>query len=163
MRESIFVNMQEYDAKKLVIAADHAGFEVKEKLREHLAQRRLSVEDVGTFSAKRTDYPDHAHRAVSLITAGGAQLGVLVCGSGNGVNMAANKHTGIRSALAWVPEIAALARQHNDANVVAIPARFVTMETAIDIVDAFIGAEFEGGRHQKRVQKIEQSQRSVSK
>ena len=149
------MEMEENPVVKLVIASDHAGFELKERLKSFLMQEECDVIDVGAFSLDRTDYPDHAHKAVSLVTSGTVQYGIVVCGSGNGVNMAANKHEGIRSALAWIPEIAALARQHNDANVLAVPARFITEQAAIDIVKAFLGAEFEGGRHSARVKKIE--------
>jgi ribose 5-phosphate isomerase B len=140
---------------RIVIASDHAGFELKQKMVEFLHSKGHFVVDVGTHSADRTDYPDHAHRAVSEFFRQKMDLGILICGSGNGVNMAANKHEGIRSALAWNPEIAALAKQHNNANMIALPARYISNEEAFDIVTAFIDAKFEGGRHQIRVNKID--------
>ena len=141
--------------KTLVIASDHAGFDLKQELIEYLQSAGHGLKDVGTFSDERTDYPEHAHRAAEGLLSGVADLGILICGSGNGVNMSANKHTGIRSALAWNERVAELGRQHNDANMLAIPARFVTSDEAKRIVDAFLGAEFEGGRHETRVRKID--------
>lgn len=139
---------------KLAIGSDHAGFQLKEVLKAYLSNQGHELEDFGTASEDSVDYPDFAHPVANEVENGGAELGILVCGSGNGVNMSANKHEGIRSALSWEPEIASLARQHNDANVVAIPARFITEESGKAIVDAFIAAEFEGGRHARRVEKI---------
>jgi len=142
-------------ALRIVIGGDHAGTELKRKLKEHLVQQGMEVVDVGTYSNDSVDYPDFAHAVGLGVSTGSAELGVVICGSGNGVNISANKHKGVRSALAWKPEVAALARQHNDANVLALPARFVTETEATAIVDAFIAARFEGGRHQRRVEKIE--------
>lgn len=139
----------------MVIASDHAGFDLKQILIEHLSSLEKHVIDVGTYSAERTDYPDHAHAAAQQIKDGEALNGILICGSGNGVQMSANKHAGVRCGLAWKPEIAALAKQHNDANLIAIPARFIDIQVAKDTVDAFLGSEFEGGRHKVRVEKIE--------
>ncbi len=142
-------------AMRILIGGDHAGFELKEGLKGHLIEQGVEVVDVGTGSLDSVDYPDYAHAVATGVVNGEADLGILICGSGNGVNMTANKHKGVRSALAWSPEIAALARQHNNANVLALPARFVTAREAIAISDAFLAAQFEGGRHQRRSDKIE--------
>ncbi len=142
-------------ALRILIGGDHAGFELKEKLKRHLNERGFGVADAGTWSLESVDYPDYAHTVAQGVVSGEADLGILICGSGNGVNMAANKHKGVRSALAWNAEIAALARQHNNANVLALPARFVTTEEAFAIAEAFLAARFEGGRHQRRSEKIE--------
>lgn len=140
---------------RIAIGSDHAGFELKELVQAHLLKQGHTVTDHGTRTADSVDYPDFAHRVANDVAQGGAELGVVVCGSGNGVNISANKHAGIRSALAWEPVIAELARQHNNANVLALPARFISAEKGLAIVDAFLGASFEGGRHQRRVEKIE--------
>lgn len=140
---------------RIAIGSDHAGFEMKEQVRRHLIELGHEVTDHGTHSSDSVDYPDHAHRVADDVASGRVDLGLVLCGSGNGVNISANKHRGVRSALAWRPEIAALARQHNNANVLALPARFITMEEGTRIVDAFLAATFEGGRHQRRVEKIE--------
>lgn len=138
------------------IGSDHAGFDLKRILVERLTSLGRNVLDRGTYSADSTDYPDHAHKVATDVQEGTAPLGILICGSGNGVNIVANKHPGVRSALAWNEEVAALAREHNDANVLALPARFVDAGQAWAIVQAFLAARFEGGRHQRRVDKIEQ-------
>lgn len=150
-------------SKKLVIASDHAGYDLKEFLKKYLDSLGYDVLDVGTSSGERTDYPDHAHNAAKVVAVGEVNLGIIICGSANGVNMSANKHAGIRSAIAWLPEIASLARQHNNANMLALPARFLGEDAAKEILDAFLGAEFEGGRHQIRVDKIEKATGLVSK
>lgn len=137
------------------MASDHAGFEAKESLRLHLIEMGFEVKDFGTFSADSVDYPDYAKPAAEAVASGDYDLGFVLCGSGNGVNMSANKVKGVRSALCWIPEIATLAREHNNANVCAIPARFTTQEEVQNIAGAFLVAQFEGGRHQKRVEKIE--------
>ena len=139
----------------IAIGSDHAGFELKEHLKTLLAGKGFSVEDKGTHSTQSTDYPDYAHQVANAVEVGSAELGILVCGSGNGVCMTANKHSGVRAALAWTPEIAELARLHNDANVICIPARFIPEETADAIAEIFLQTKFEGGRHQLRVEKIE--------
>jgi len=139
---------------KIAIGADHAGFELKEFIKRELTSSEVSFVDFGTNSADSVDYPDFAHPTASAVENGTCELGIVVCGSGNGVNITANKHAGIRSALCWEPEIATLARQHNNANMIAVPARFVSQTKAIEIVAAFLDASFEGGRHQKRVEKI---------
>jgi len=138
----------------ILIAADHAGFETKEYLKKALESRGYSFKDYGTFSTVSMDYPDVVHPLAQEIDAGNYPFGIVICGSGNGVNMVANKYINVRSALCWQPEIAALARQHNDANVLAIPARFVDMQTALELAITFLTTEFEGGRHCKRVEKI---------
>jgi ribose 5-phosphate isomerase B len=141
---------------QLFIGSDHAGFSLKQRLIEHLGAQGRTVRDMGTHGEGSVDYPDFAHAVADGVAGGsGHALGIVVCGSGNGVNITANKHHGIRSALAWNPEVAALARQHNNANVLALPARFIAEEEAIACVDAFLDASFEGGRHRNRVVKIE--------
>lgn len=139
--------------RKIAIAADHAGFEYKEYLKQQL-QDEFEIQDFGTHSLESVDYPDFVHPAASSVENGDNELGILVCGSGQGVQLSANKHQGIRCALCWMPEIAALSKQHNNANMVALPARFVTKEYALEIVKTFLNTEFEGGRHQNRVDKI---------
>lgn len=142
-------------SKKIVpIGADHAGFILKGKVINLLESLGYEVKDFGCFSEESIDYPDYAHPVADLVENNKGMLGILICGSGNGINMTANKHTGIRSALCWDVEIAALARQHNDANIVALPARFISSELALEIVQTFLGTEFEGGRHQRRIDKI---------
>ncbi len=140
---------------RIAIGNDHAGTALKKRLLQHLRTLGHSVKDHGSPGDESVDYPDFAHPVANDISSGVADLGVLICGSGNGVNMAANKHAGIRSALAWNAEVATLARTHNDANVLALPARFVDYTEAERIVDAFLTTHFEGGRHQRRVEKIE--------
>lgn len=139
---------------KLAIASDHAGFETKEVLKDYLKNKGFDVFDYGPESSASMDYPDTAHPLALAVENNSHDLGIVLCGSGNGINMTANKHQGIRSALCWNPEIAALARQHNDANICSIPARYVSAETAVQIVDAFLNEKFEGGRHQRRIDKI---------
>lgn len=136
---------------KLVIGGDHAGYDLKEYLKEHL--KDIEFDDRGAFSADSVDYPDFAH-AVSKVVKEGNVNGVLICGSANGVAMSANKHAGVRAAICWEPELAALAKQHNNANIICLPARFISRENALEIVKAYIKAEFEGGRHARRVDKI---------
>ena len=139
--------------KKIAIACDHAGFEYKEIIKKHLAGK-FEVEDFGTFSPDSVDYPDFVHPAAESIEQGRNELGILICGSGEGVAITANKHQKIRCALCWMPELASLARQHNDANMIALSARFIASQLATDIVDTFLNTPFEGGRHQNRVEKI---------
>lgn len=139
--------------KKLAIASDHAGFELKEYLKEQLKDQ-YEITDFGTHSLDSVDYPDFVHPAASSVENGENELGILVCGSGQGVSITANKHQKIRCALCWMPELAALARQHNNANMISLPARFIAKELALEIVQKFLSTGFEGGRHQKRVDKI---------
>lgn len=141
--------------KSILIGSDHAGFEMKEVLKEYLSALGYTVKDEGTYSSDRTDYPDYAHRLAEDLLNKEAEIGVLLCGSANGVSMAANKHRGVRSAIAWNAELAQLARTHNDANVLSLPARYISMKEAKEILDAFLQAEFEGGRHEARVKKID--------
>ena len=139
---------------KLALGADHAGFAHKEMLRTWLQAQGHDVQDHGTHSADSMDYPDVAHPLAAAVEAGAADLGILLCGSANGVCITANKHAGVRAAIAWLPELAALARQHNNANVLCIPARYVSGTQAQEIVSTFLKTNFEGGRHQLRVAKI---------
>ncbi|MFM1998308.1 MAG: ribose 5-phosphate isomerase [Bacteroidota bacterium] len=138
---------------KVHIGCDHAGFELKEKVKTRLQEQGHSVEDHGTYSLDSTDYPDYAHKTAEGVL-NDSTLGVLICGSANGVCMTANKHAGIRAALCWNTEVAVLARSHNDANIICLPARFISEESAFEMVDAFFTTSFEGGRHQNRVNKI---------
>ncbi len=140
---------------RIAIGSDHAGFRLKEHLVQHLRDSGRTVNDKGTSSEESTDYPDYAHAVAREASAGEVDLGIVICGSGNGVNITANKHFGVRSALAWKVEIAQLARQHNKANVLALPARYLTLEEAVAITEAFLVTNFEGGRHQRRVDAIE--------
>jgi ribose 5-phosphate isomerase B len=139
----------------LAIGSDHAGFKLKNELLVYLLEKGLELQDFGPDTAESVDYPDYAHKVAESVASGENDLGILICGSGNGVCITANKHKGIRAALAWEEEIAALARQHNNANVLCVPARFVSKAKAFKIVDAWLDATFEGGRHQNRVSKIE--------
>lgn len=141
--------------KKIVIGADHAGYEYKEIAREYLQLKNFEVIDKGTFTKDSVDYPDFAHAVASAIENKEAETGILFCGSANGVAIAANKHKGVRAAICWSNEISELARLHNNANVICIPARFVAKELACEMIDTFISTSFEGGRHEKRVEKID--------
>ncbi|OIP05627.1 MAG: ribose 5-phosphate isomerase B [Flavobacteriales bacterium CG_4_10_14_0_2_um_filter_32_8] len=140
--------------KKIAIGSDHAGFELKEIIIKHLVKLNILVEDFGTFSSERADYPDFAHPVANAVENNKVDLGILICGSGNGINMTANKHLRIRSALCWKPAIAEMARLHNDANIIALPARFISNTDALKCVDIFITTDFEGGRHTERINKI---------
>ncbi len=140
--------------KKIALASDHAGFELKEKIEKYLKDKGFDVFDFGTHSEESVDYPDFIHPLAHAIEKGEYDLGIIMCGSGNGVAITANKHQGVRAAYCWNEEIARLARQHNDANVCALPGRFIAFDYARVIVDAFLSAEFEGGRHERRVNKI---------
>nr|WP_321406728.1 ribose 5-phosphate isomerase B [uncultured Carboxylicivirga sp.] len=140
--------------KSIALAADHAGFPVKEVIKKYLVEKGLEVKDFGTYSDESTDYADYAHPMASAVENHEFEIGISVCGSGNGINMTANKHQGIRAALCWNAEISELARLHNDANICSIPGRFVSNEQAIEIVEKFLNTSFEGGRHQKRIEKI---------
>lgn len=136
------------------IGCDHAGFKTKQLIIKHLTNKGLDIKDFGCFSEESIDYPDFAHLVAEMVAENPGMIGILLCGSGNGINMTANKHKAIRSALCWNTEIAELARLHNDANIISIPARFVTEELALEMVDVFLATEFEGGRHQNRIDKI---------
>jgi ribose 5-phosphate isomerase B len=140
--------------KKIAIGGDHAGFEYKGKLVEKLTSLGYEVKDFGPYSSASVDYPDFVHPLSSAIEKGEFELGIVICGSGNGVAITANKHQGIRASLCWNEELAALARQHNNANVLALPARFISYELAEKLAEIFLTTPFEGGRHQNRVDKI---------
>lgn len=139
---------------EIAIGCDHAGFEYKEIVKEYLRSEGFSVRDFGTNSAASVDYPDFVHPLADSIEKGETDLGILICGSANGVAITANKHQKIRAAIAWQNELASLARQHNNANVLCLPARFISSEEAKKFVKTFISTDFEGGRHQNRVDKI---------
>lgn len=138
---------------KLAIGSDHAGFEYKEMFKKFLADRH-ELKDFGTNSKDSADYPDFAHPVSIAVEDGEFDLGILICGSANGVAITANKHQGIRAAICWTAELATLARKHNNANILCLPARFIAFELAEQIVDTFLATEFEGGRHATRVSKI---------
>jgi ribose 5-phosphate isomerase B len=140
--------------KNIAIGGDHAGFNLKGKLITYLESKGFKVKDFGTYSDESTDYPDYVHPLADAVEKGEYDFGIIICGSANGVSMTANKHQGIRAAISWIPEIAKLAREHNNANVLALPARYISVDEAKAITDAFFNASFEGGRHQRRVDKI---------
>jgi ribose 5-phosphate isomerase B len=139
---------------KVALGGDHAGFEYKKEIIAKLEADGVQVKDFGPFSLESCDYPDFVHPVAEAVENDDVDFGIIICGSGNGVAMTANKHQGIRAALAWDTEIAELARTHNDANIVSIPARYVSLEKAVEISDIFLKTDFEGGRHQRRVDKI---------
>ena len=139
---------------KISIGNDHAGTEYKKEIIKYLESKKISVINNGTNEKESVDYPDHIHPVANQIEKGESQLGIIICGSGNGANMTANKHQKIRSALCWNNEIAKLARTHNNANILSIPSRFVSLKAAIEMVETFIKTEFEGGRHLTRINKI---------
>lgn len=140
--------------KKLAICSDHAGFELKSIIEGYLESQDIQYEDFGTHSAESCDYPDFAHPCANAVESGQCYPGIAMCGSGNGIAMTLNKHQGIRAAICWTVELARLARQHNNANVLVLPARFIEPVLALQIVDAFLETEFEGGRHERRIEKI---------
>jgi ribose 5-phosphate isomerase B len=139
---------------KIAIGCDHAGFEYKEAIKAMLLEQGFEVSDAGTHSLDSMDYPDSAHPVAMAVETGEAKMGILICGSANGVAMAANKHQGIRAAICWEKELSVLARSHNDANIVCLPARFISLDMAKEIVHTFMHTNFEGGRHANRVNKI---------
>jgi len=140
--------------EKIAIGADHAGFELKEQLKKKQKKKGYVIHDFGTYRAEAVDYADFAHPVSLAVEKKEFDLGLLICGSANGVAMTANKHQGIRAAICWTEELASLARQHNNANVLCLPARFISSELAEKILDRFLHASFEGGRHARRVDKI---------
>lgn len=143
------------DKSKIIpIASDHAGFELKEYIKKELKAQGFELKDYGCFSEESCDYPDFIHPLANDINNKKYDLGIIICGSGNGAQMTANKHQSVRAALCWTPELAQLARMHNDANILSLPARFVEKDTALEIAISFLSEEFEGGRHQRRVDKI---------
>ena len=146
--------MKEKNLKTIAIASDHAGFDKKQVIIKYLQEKGIPFEDLGCYSGEICDYPDFAHLLGEAIDKGKYETGISFCGSGQGISIAANKHQNVRSALCWNPEIGALAKQHNDANICSIPSRFVTDEETIAIVEAYLNAEFEGGRHARRIAKI---------
>ena len=144
--------------ERIPIAADHAGFEMKEVLERELRDLGYDVEDLGTHDTASTDYPDYAHALAAKVERGEVQRGVLLCGTGLGMGYAANRHHGVRAAVVWSPEVAKLSREHNDANVLVLPARCIGEDTAKQILRTWLDTPFEGGRHQRRVDKIETSE-----
>jgi len=147
--------MKPINELKIAICSDHAGYELKLKVIDYLnTQNPVALKDFGAFSSESSDYPDYAHPMASSVETGEFDFGISICGSGNGISMTVNKHKGIRAALCWMPEIASLARRHNNANVLSLPARFISKEEALKMVDIFFSTDFEGGRHQRRIDKI---------
>jgi ribose 5-phosphate isomerase B len=136
------------------IASDHGGFEMKRYIIDHLVESGYEVKDFGTYSGESVDYPDFIHPLAAEISAGTYKLGIIMCGSGNGAQMVANKYPHVRAALCWSEEITRLARQHNNANIISLPGRFLEYDFALKLVKIFLNTEFEGGRHQKRIEKI---------
>lgn len=140
---------------RIALSSDHAGYGLKLKVIDYLKQQGcVSLHDYGCFSTESCDYPDFAHPMAAAVENGEADFGIAICSSGNGISMTANKHQGVRAALCWMPELGQLARQHNNANVLSLPANFISEHIAFEIVDAFFSTDFEGGRHQRRVDKI---------
>lgn len=139
---------------RIAVASDHAGFERKQAVLNYLREQGIEYRDFGAFSSESSDYPDFAHPLAVAVSTGEFDKGITLCGSGNGINMTANKHSGIRSAICWLPEIAELARLHNDANICALPARYITDLEAVEIIRVFLATGFEGGRHLNRINKI---------
>ena len=147
--------MKPIDQLRIGLCSDHAGYEMKQVILEHLkAKNPAELKDFGCYSPESCDYPDYAHPMATAIEKGEFDYGISICGTGNGISMVLNKHQGIRTALCWNEEIAILARRHNNANVISLPARFITEEQALAMIDAFFTTGFEGGRHQRRIDKI---------
>lgn len=140
--------------KKIAIAADHAGYFLKEKIKKYLISEKYEIKDFGSYTEETVDYPDYAHPLADAVAKGDYTLGISICATGNGINMTVNKHQGIRAALCWNEEISKLARAHNDANICALPGRFISESEALLIVRTFITTDFEGGRHKRRIDKI---------
>lgn len=136
------------------LCSDHAGYELKAMIEGYLESNNIAFEDFGAFSSESCDYPDFAHPCAEAVEAGKVYPAIAMCGSGNGIGMTLNKHQGVRAALCWEPELARLARAHNDANVLVLPARFIAPEVALEIIDVFLTTPFDGGRHQRRIDKI---------
>ena len=148
--------MKALNELKIAICCDHAGFDLKQVVIHYLENKVALIKDFRAWSAESSDYPDYAHPMASAVESGEFDFGISICGSGNGISMTVNKHAGIRAALCWTPEIARLGRLHNNANVLSMPARFVNIEEALQMVDMFFATDFEGGRHQNRIDKIPQ-------
>lgn len=142
------------DRMKIAVGNDHAGYQIKLVVVEWLTARGYTIKNHGTDSAESVDYPDFAHPVADAVEKGESDMGVLICGSGQGVSMTANKHQGIRAALCWIPEIAELSRSHNNANILCLPGRFVDEQTTISILEKYFSTDFEGGRHQTRMNKV---------
>ena len=142
------------DKINIALCSDHAGFELKEAIKAHLAEAGYDTTDFGTDSAESCDYPDYAHPCAEAVESGRCRLGIAMCGTGNGIAMTLNKHQGVRAALCWSMDLARLAREHNDANILVLPARFIDPTVALAVVDTFLTTPFEGGRHQRRIEKI---------
>ena len=140
--------------KKIGLASDHAGYDLKKFVKSYLEENGIEYKDYGCFSEESCDYPDFAHALANGMENSECGLGIAICGSGEGISMTLNKHQSIRAALCWIPEIAKMARMHNDANVLVMPGRYIATDMAKDIMDLFLNTEFEGGRHQKRIDKI---------
>ena len=146
--------MKSLSEMKIAMASDHAGYTLKLQLKAWLEAQGADVHDFGCYSSESCDYPDYAHPCAAAVENAEADFGVILCGTGNGISMTANKHQGVRAALCWDVPLAELARQHNNANILALPARFISEELALQITEAFFRTDFEGGRHERRVQKI---------
>ena len=142
------------NGKPVALCSDHAGYELKSAIIAYLNDRGIATEDFGTYSTESCDYPEFAHAMALAVEAGAAYPGIAMCGTGNGISMTLNKHQGIRAALCWNADLARLAREHNDANVLSLPARFISVDEAIELVEIFLSTDFEGGRHQRRIDKI---------
>lgn len=140
--------------KPIALCSDHAGFDTKQAVIAFLKEQGIEYKDFGTYSTESCDYPDFAHPCAISVESGDCYPGITICGSGNGINMTLNKHQGIRAALCWEPELAQLARAHNNANILVMPGRFISNEKALEIVKTFLSTDFEGGRHQRRIDKI---------
>jgi ribose 5-phosphate isomerase B len=139
----------------IVISSDHAGFELKAELLSHFCDKGVNMIDIGTNSAEAVDYSIFGHKLGAMVGEGEYQMGISICGSGNGINMTTNKHKGVRGAICWNEEISELARRHNDANICSLPARYIDFETAVKIVEIFLSTPFDGGRHERRIKKID--------
>ncbi|NCC98115.1 MAG: ribose 5-phosphate isomerase B [Bacteroidia bacterium] len=146
--------MKDLDTLSVAVACDHAGYELKEEIKQYFAEKLFELKDFGTFSTDSVDYPDMIHPMAAEINAGKFDFGIAICGTGNGVSMVANKYRNIRAALCWKNEIALLARKHNDANIISLPARFISLAEAEIMIESFLTTDFEGGRHSARVNKI---------
>ncbi len=145
----------EIEISKVGLASDHAGYDLKQKVKTLLTEKGLAFKDFGSFSSESCDYPDYAHPLAESIEDNECQIGIAICGSGEGMSITLNKHQGIRASLCWAPEIAEITRKHNKSNVLVLPARFISEETAMDIINKYLNTAFEGGgRHQRRIAKI---------
>lgn len=147
--------MTAYSDLRIALCSDHGGFELKEKVQLFLEDNGAHVHDFGCYSQESCDYPDFAHQMAEAVAKGDYQFGIAICSTGNGITMCCNKHQGIRAALCWEPKLAELARQHNNANILGLPGKFISAPTALEIVNTFFSTDFEGGRHERRVQKID--------